>query len=90
MLVVAYAVGGLFAVGAGLGILLEAQGFGTPSGGPRRGYIALQAVQLLLALGVPVVLTRVLLPATSRWWLPALGVVTGLSATLGILGIAVA
>ena len=90
VLVIAYAVGALFAIGAGLGTLFEVQGFGTPSGGPRRGYIALQAVQLLAAFGVPVVLTRVLLPGSSRWWLPALGVIGGLAVGFGLLGIAVA
>lgn len=83
-------VGALFAVGAVLGILFEVQGFGTPPGGPRRGYIAAQAGQLLASLAVAVLVLRIALPGFARWWLALLGLAIALAVVVGLLGLSAA
>ena len=80
-------IGGFLAVGAGLGIIFELQGFGTPAGDPRPGYIAQQALVLFLALSVPIGLARLLYPDTARWWPVAIGVIAAISIAAVVLGV---
>ena len=79
----AIVIGGFFAVGAGLDIVFEFQGFGTPASAPRSAFIARQALVLFLALSVPIGLARLLYPGTTRWWPIAIGV----SATIAIAAV---
>ncbi len=86
-LLAAIVVGGFFAVGSGLSIVFEFQGFGTPADDPRPAVIARQALVLFLALSVPIGLSRMLYPATARWWPVAIGAIAVIAIAAVTLGI---
>ena len=85
-LLAAIVVGGFFAVGSGLGILFEFQGFGTPASGPRPSYLAGQALVLFLSLTAPIGLARLLYPHTARWWPVAIGGIAAIAIAVVIVG----
>lgn len=87
-LLAAIVVGGFFAVGSGLGILFEFQGFGIPASGPRPSYLAGQALVLFLAVAAPIGLARLLYPHTARWWPVAIGGIAVIAIGVVIVGVA--
>ena len=86
VVVVAAALGALFAVGVLLAALFEAQGFGRPRDTePRAGYLLLLALGLAASLGVPAYLWGRLLPSRAPGWAFVAGVTA--AGVLLILGI---
>ncbi len=65
LVLVAAALGALFAAGSLLAIVFELQGFGAPDDGARSGYLAALCAGLAASVGLPLVLWRVLLPGSA-------------------------
>ncbi|HVE75787.1 MAG TPA: hypothetical protein VND22_03350 [Actinomycetota bacterium] len=82
IVVIGFAAGALFAAGSLLAILFEVQGFPPRDEGPRWYYVAALAAALLVCVGGPFLLMRLLLPEYSRAalmiGLPALVLAIGL------------
>jgi hypothetical protein len=72
VVVVAVALGALFAFGCVVAALFEVQGFGRRSGEPRAGYLLLLALSFLASIGIPWLLWRQLLPHSAPSWIVAL------------------
>lgn len=60
--IAAFFLGATFAVGSLLGVVLEADGFGAPSGDPRPVYVALLAAALVASVVTPFVVLRYAYP----------------------------
>lgn len=72
VVVAAFFVGALFAVGSLIAALFEVQGFGSSSAQPRPWYLASLAAALLVSVGAPFVVWRLVVPGLgARTWLLA-------------------
>ncbi len=67
----AVALGALFAFGSVLAALFEVQGFGSRSGEPRTGYLALLGLGFVASVAVPWWLWHQLLPGSAPGWILA-------------------
>ena len=65
LVLVAAALGALFAAGSVLAIAFELQGFGSRSSDPRTAYLVALCAGLAASVGVPLALWRILLPGSS-------------------------
>ena len=89
LVLVAAALGALFAAGSLLAIAFELRGFGSRSSDPRDGYLIALCGGLALSVGAPLALWRVLLPRSA----PAAGVIAAVvigvlvASTLGVFSL---
>ena len=85
VIALAFAVGALFAAGSLLAILFELQGFPPRDEGPRAYYLAALVLALIVCVGGPLLLMRLLLPG--NWRIAALIAVAVVLLALVLLGL---
>jgi hypothetical protein len=84
VVVVAVALGALFALGCVVAALFEVQGFGDRDGDPSRGYLAALALGFSACVVVPAVLWRRLLGGGPGWLAAAAIAIAGVLLILGL------
>ena len=88
--VVGVMLGAFCAVGVLLSALFERDGFGDRDGEPSTPYLLALAVGLLVSVGLPLVVWRVLLPSRFAWPVALTATVVALVGVVWIMGIALA